>query len=337
MTKSRLTSTPLSSPVGVKLVAVGADVQRGSGQRSTDANTMFTGVSPAATGAGPALHRSGYEPRVLTTPRNDARRGEAGDRLPDTPVSIDMACGTRAAKSGNSGTKRSETTSSQLGHPSANASLAGAAERVDRRQGLTPVASTRPFVLTMGRAAPLSNGRLQDAVSPQVNLPLRSSEARRTGRGEGRNLAQTGSVDVGLAAAPGGEIPAEVAKYGADNATCMSTAPVTRGVLAKNAPSVTRSSNPPWPGVITGKQSTEQTLAGPSGGPALPSMQSSADTTAASLARAGPTEGDVYLDGTLVGRWMVRNLAQAAGRPASGGSAFDPTRGRLPLGTMIGG
>lgn len=50
----------------------------------------------------------------------------------------------------------------------------------------------------------------------------------------------------------------------------------------------------------------------------------------------GPTEGDVYLDGTLVGRWMARTLARAAGRPASGGAAFDPTRSRLPVGAMIG-
>ncbi len=53
-------------------------------------------------------------------------------------------------------------------------------------------------------------------------------------------------------------------------------------------------------------------------------------------AGGGPTEGDVYLDGTLVGRWMARSLARAAGRPASGGAAFDPTRNRLPFGAMIG-
>lgn len=55
-----------------------------------------------------------------------------------------------------------------------------------------------------------------------------------------------------------------------------------------------------------------------------------------SFPRSGPTEGDVYLDGTLVGRWMARALTQAAARQPNSGAAFDPTRSRLPVGTMIG-
>jgi hypothetical protein len=49
-----------------------------------------------------------------------------------------------------------------------------------------------------------------------------------------------------------------------------------------------------------------------------------------------PAEGDVYLDGTLVGRWMEKQLARSAARPPVGSSAFDATRSRLPTGTMIG-
>jgi hypothetical protein len=49
-----------------------------------------------------------------------------------------------------------------------------------------------------------------------------------------------------------------------------------------------------------------------------------------------PAEGDVYLDGTLVGRWMEKQLARAAARQPVGSSAFDPTRSRFPTGTMIG-
>ncbi len=49
-----------------------------------------------------------------------------------------------------------------------------------------------------------------------------------------------------------------------------------------------------------------------------------------------PAEGDVYLDGTLVGRWMEKHLARAASRQPAGSSAFDATRSRLPTGTMIG-
>ena len=52
---------------------------------------------------------------------------------------------------------------------------------------------------------------------------------------------------------------------------------------------------------------------------------------------AGPTQGDVYLDGALMGRWMARSLAREAGRAPAGGSAFDARRNPLPAGRMIGG
>lgn len=50
-----------------------------------------------------------------------------------------------------------------------------------------------------------------------------------------------------------------------------------------------------------------------------------------------PAQGDVYLDGTLMGRWMMRKLAAEAGRPASGSAGFDPRRSNFPSGAMIGG
>jgi hypothetical protein len=61
------------------------------------------------------------------------------------------------------------------------------------------------------------------------------------------------------------------------------------------------------------------------------------DSDATAAAGGGPTQGDVFLDGTLVGRWMARKMAQEAGRPPSGSSAFDPTRSPFPPGRMIGG
>jgi|GEM_PF-3161534 len=50
-----------------------------------------------------------------------------------------------------------------------------------------------------------------------------------------------------------------------------------------------------------------------------------------------PTEGDVYLDGTLVGRWISRFLNQEAGRAQAGPTGFDARRSRLLPGATVGG
>jgi hypothetical protein len=47
-------------------------------------------------------------------------------------------------------------------------------------------------------------------------------------------------------------------------------------------------------------------------------------------------QGDVYLDGTLMGKWVARTLAREAGRPPAGGPGFDARRSALPVGRMIG-
>jgi hypothetical protein len=57
----------------------------------------------------------------------------------------------------------------------------------------------------------------------------------------------------------------------------------------------------------------------------------------AAQAQHGPNEGDVFLDGMLVGRWMSRFLDQEAGRAATGPTGFDPRRGRLLPGATVGG
>ncbi len=74
----------------------------------------------------------------------------------------------------------------------------------------------------------------------------------------------------------------------------------------------------------------------PSGAAQASASAQGEDLSTSSPPSRGPTEGDVYLDGTLVGRWMARALTQAAARQPSSGVAFDPTRSRLPVGTMIG-
>jgi hypothetical protein len=51
----------------------------------------------------------------------------------------------------------------------------------------------------------------------------------------------------------------------------------------------------------------------------------------------GPNEGDVFLDGQLVGRWMSRFLNREAGRASSGPTGFDARRGQLMPGPTVGG
>jgi len=51
----------------------------------------------------------------------------------------------------------------------------------------------------------------------------------------------------------------------------------------------------------------------------------------------GPHEGDVFLDGTLVGRWMSRHLNREAERASAGPTGFDAKRSRLLPGVTVGG
>ena len=77
--------------------------------------------------------------------------------------------------------------------------------------------------------------------------------------------------------------------------------------------------------------------------PTMPSVSgmgpaSSPGPTGAGTAQGapGPVEGDVYLDGMLVGRWMSRFLAQEAGRASVGPTGFDGRRGWLLPGATVG-
>jgi hypothetical protein len=57
--------------------------------------------------------------------------------------------------------------------------------------------------------------------------------------------------------------------------------------------------------------------------PSAPSMMPSAAPPPTET-RSEPMQGDVYLDGTRLGRWMVDHLAREAGRPPAGTTNFDP-------------
>jgi hypothetical protein len=48
-------------------------------------------------------------------------------------------------------------------------------------------------------------------------------------------------------------------------------------------------------------------------------------------------QGDVFLDGTRVGRWMARELARQAGGPQASGTSFDPRISPAWPGALQGG
>jgi len=50
----------------------------------------------------------------------------------------------------------------------------------------------------------------------------------------------------------------------------------------------------------------------------------------------GPTQGDVYLDGARVGRWMATYLARSAARPPGGTTGFDPRQTIAWPGAAVG-
>jgi hypothetical protein len=51
----------------------------------------------------------------------------------------------------------------------------------------------------------------------------------------------------------------------------------------------------------------------------------------------GPAQGDVFLDGVRMGRWMANTLAKEASRPQGGSTQFDPRMGVPWPGTLQGG
>jgi hypothetical protein len=72
----------------------------------------------------------------------------------------------------------------------------------------------------------------------------------------------------------------------------------------------------------------------PGGGTAPASWPSVAPPPAQDGGR--PAQGDVFLDGMRMGRWMTDHLARQAGRAPAGGSGFDPRMGIAWPGTQQG-
>ena len=73
------------------------------------------------------------------------------------------------------------------------------------------------------------------------------------------------------------------------------------------------------------------------GGAAASGARPESGTQRAEGGGAGPNQGDVFLDGMLVGRWMSKFLNREAERASAGPTGFDARRGRLLPGVTVGG
>jgi len=127
------------------------------------------------------------------------------------------------------------------------------------------------------------------------------------------------------------------AQSGRSDGAAAPYAPVRRAAPRSDGISSTAAPNEvsrDWPANPRGRGADHPCRAGTAEGAAIAPKDNDA---AAPAGGGGPTQGDVFLDGTLVGRWMARKMAQEAGRPPSGSPAFDPTRSPFPPGRMIGG
>ncbi len=75
--------------------------------------------------------------------------------------------------------------------------------------------------------------------------------------------------------------------------------------------------------------------AGPQAAPRLASGSAAAAPVGAAPS-SGPVQGDVYLDGARVGRWMSNRLAREVERPQAGVTGFDPRLGAAWPGSLHG-
>jgi len=185
----------------------------------------------------------------------------------------------------------------------------------------TPAGAVAPLKLMIGRHRPGAAGA--------------SAENARRGAPSDSGAVQFGSLpmpqEIRLDRKYGSPVPASPI------ATAAAFAPVRRAVTS-TAPGASRASmSIQAPELQSGNLSGFAAREDPATGAAQNAAAAASSNDAASPAGGGPTQGDVFLDGNLVGRWMARKLAHEAGRPPSGSSAFDPTRSPFPPGRMIGG
>jgi hypothetical protein len=154
------------------------------------------------------------------------------------------------------------------------------------------------------------------------------------------DAAKVGAAKMGGRGAPGGFAPAALAGV----AAAMAPMPALR--LASVAPLA------PTPALRRPARAMAPILRDEAG---AASVASADEVSAGRWARRGPgvgdaeeerpggrsggrpDQGDVFLDGTRVGRWMSRELARQAGGPQASGTSFDPRISPAWPGALQGG
>lgn len=196
-------------------------------------------------------------------------------------------------------------------------------------------------IVAAGRVAPAADGRPGVMVTEDSARPYPA-----TGQGAGRRagIARSVAVATPQPAPVPGWAPAVRMAARATGAPALGSGAVERASPARAADAVTARQAVAPPGVGLPRMAVAGEAAPEAGRAGLPPQAAAELGTAGAPAPQGgagagaaPTQGDVYLDGALMGRWMARALAADAARPASGSAGFDPRRSAYPAGAMIGG
>lgn len=106
-------------------------------------------------------------------------------------------------------------------------------------------------------------------------------------------------------------------------------------------PSAPQPSNPPTPPILRFAAQPPALAMAPRQPslPGAPARRTEQDrsTTPQRNTPASRDGGDIYLEGSVIGRWLADSLARAASRPASGSTGFDPRVSPVWPGPSIGG
>ena len=286
-----------------RLIGAAAGLALFNGTIAARSAARGTVKKPGAAEVGPA---AAYAAGPAAVTVRVAGRGDVGPSVPGTRPRLTMLGGNAAPAALVS--RSLETV--RGGFIAASVSAAEPAARRPARLGEVQAAS-------VGQGTPSETSAAAGSVWQAANRERAAATPNMTAR-----LQARGAAAIGFGAIAGAQLgPAWTANGGG------SSRPARAGVAGGSGEAVTTTqdrTDPSWPIL--------QTAMGNQHGPS--SSQADGVERGGS---GGPTQGDVYLDGALVGRWMARTLAAEAGRPASGGTAFDPRRNAFPAGAMIGG